>query len=385
MVIIDFIYDTTGGTENQVLLLLKNIDHSKYEIHLVCLHNTPWLREQFNIQHCVTKAFNYNVFNHADIGNLSSFGAVTRYIRRIKPDIVMTFFPTSYILGVLAARLAGVKNIVSTRRDHGLWLKKGILPLLKFANKFVKMIVTNAEAIKQLVVEEEGFDQNRIHVIYNGIDVKQFLYVYKPNNDIKATLRIPLKNFVIGLVAGLRPMKRHETFLKAAARVLKSRKDVHFILVGDGSTRAELEEMAKEFSIEKHIHFVGWQKDVRPFLSVMDIGLNCSANEGLSNAIMEYMACGVPCIISRAGGNEELIQHGENGYTFELDNADELASLIVDLLNNEQRRTHFALKARAAIEKNFSIEKMVSSYECLCSRLTSGTDGTSTMRSGEVA
>jgi L-malate glycosyltransferase len=71
-------------------------------------------------------------------------------------------------------------------------------------------------------------------------------------------------------------------------------------------------------------------------LELIDIGVNRSSMEGLSNAIMEYMASGVPCIVSNAGGNPELIENGVNGYTFELDNTSELANHIINLLDNKE-------------------------------------------------
>lgn len=364
MVIIDYIDGLDGGTENQLLRLLKNIDRGKYEIHLVCLYDTRWLKEEFCIQQCTTKAFDYNVYNHDDIRNIYSLKAIIKYIRKIKPDIVITFFPTSNILGVLAARLAGVKNIVSTRRDFGLWLNKGTLPLLRFANKFVKTIVTNAEVIKRLVASKEGFSLEKIQVIYNGIDFKDIRQTFAPRDKIKEMLGIPIDNSVVGIVAGLRPMKRHEIFLKAATRILEQRKDVHFLLVGDGPMKARLEEQVKENGIARYIHFAGMQHDVRPFLMAFDIGVNCSEKEGLSNAIMEYMVYGIPCVVSNTGGNVELIFHDVNGYIFHVNDHDELAISILDLLSDKHKKHKFAEKAKSVI-KNFSIETMVNSYETL--------------------
>jgi glycosyltransferase involved in cell wall biosynthesis len=133
--------------------------------------------------------------------------------------------------------------------------------------------------------------------------------------------------------------------------------------VGDGPLRKDLATVASALEIGNHIHFMGWQEDVGPFLSVFDIGVNCSANEGFSNAIMEYMTYGVPCIVSDAGGNPELVEHGINGYTFELDNDEELANQIIGLLDNKERQKEFVSKSKQKILEQLTLEKMIDAYD----------------------
>jgi glycosyltransferase involved in cell wall biosynthesis len=223
--------------------------------------------------------------------------------------------------------------------------------------------------VKELTSREEKIDLSKIYVIHNGIDIDDFKNDGDSRELLKQKLAIPLNHNVIGIVAGLRPMKRHITFLRAAQRILRERNDVDFVVVGDGPLRGDLEALSDEFGISWHIHFVGWQEDIVPFLSLFDIGVNCSANEGLSNAIMEYMACGVPCVVSKAGGNEELIENGVNGLTFELDNDRELASSIIGLLDDKPKQQEYAERAREIIAYEFSIQKMTANYDRLFSSI----------------
>jgi glycosyltransferase involved in cell wall biosynthesis len=174
---------------------------------------------------------------------------------------------------------------------------------------------------------------------------------------------------VVGIVAGLRPMKQHKTFIRAACRVLEANPNVEFVVVGDGPLRDELETFTADLGINGRIHFVGWQGNVYRFLSIFDIGVNCSANEGLSNAIMEYMACGVPCIVSRAGGNEELIENGVNGHTFELGNDAELARLILTLLEDTKKQEEFAGESRRIIRTRFGMDSMIRNYDSYFDRI----------------
>ena len=365
MFYIDFIYGSTGGTENQLIKLMNNLDHEKFELYLLCLRDTPWLEENRSKLKCTVAAFNYNEFNHAAPRNLMVFWKTVNHMKKVRPDIVVIFFKIRYILGVLAARLAGVKSIISTRRDYGLWLDDRSIYALRFANRFLRGIITNSQQVKELTCLKEHFDRSNVHVIYNGIEADKFRQFSGPDISLKASLGIPLSNKVVGIVAGLRPMKRHKTFLLAASKVLEIRRDVNFLIIGDGTLRGELENHAAELDIKENVHFLGWQHDIVRYLSIFDIGVNCSMNEGLSNAIMEYMAAGVPCIVSDAGGNRELLHNGDNGLVFPLDDHHELVRCIEALLADEATRKTFIDRSRRRIEEHFSIENMIAAYEGL--------------------
>ena len=368
--VIDHIYAVTGGTENQLVKLVNNLSQNRYELHLLCLNETPWLKRNRYLLNAKIHAYHYDVFNHKHPRNVIQVLRIIQLIRRLSPDIAICFFKTSYVLGVLCARLAGVKAVVSTRRDYGLWLGKKYLHLLRIANRFVSVIVTNSSRVRDLVVDKEQFDERRIVVIYNGIDNEVFPTRENANVGVREELGIPLRNSVVGIVAGLRPMKRHETFLQAAKSILDRRRDVSFLVVGDGPLGGELEDLVRKLDIRASVLFLGWKEDVLPYLSIMDIGINCSANEGMSNAIMEYMRSGVPCIVSNAGGNSELIEHGLNGWVFRLDDHEELARLILALLNDPDKRRMFIEKSKERIRFGFSVEKMIREYDALFSAIT---------------
>lgn len=359
--IIDTIHGIKAGTETQLNLLINYLDKDKYEIHLLCLRETEWMKENSSTLNCKVSVFKVNsIINPM---SFLSYINVIRHLRTIKPDIVMTFFRDSNIVGVIAARLANVKIILSTRRDYGLWLDKRTHYILGLANRFVKGIVANSRKVKELTCKEEIVDCSKTHVIYNGIKFGDVDPVKFDKERFKNKLGIPLDNQIVGIVANLRPMKRYKTFINAAKHVLLEKKNVHFVIVGDGQLRNSLENLALELGIRDSIHFAGSQEDVLPYLSIFDIGVNCSANEGLSNAIMEYMDFGIPCIVSAAGGNEELIENGINGYTFILDDHLELARLILDLMDDDEKKKAFVVKSKEWVTANLSIDNMINQYD----------------------
>ncbi len=361
--IIDFIFGTTGGTENQLLKILKNLDKKRFKASLIALKNTDWLNKNKNVFECPVFAFDYNIYQHGNPKNLLVIPKVIYQLKKLKPHIVICFYKISYIIGVLCASWAGARNIISTRRDYGLWLDGKSEIFLRIANRFVKEIVTNSENVRQLTSKKEKYPLYKISVIYNGIEFNDPLPKKEKKIDIRKKLGISPNQKLIGIVAGLRPMKRHETFLKAAGAILQKRQDVDFLVIGDGPRRQELENLSKELQISPHVHFLGWNEDVNDLLLQLDIGINCSANEGLSNAIMEYMAQGIPCVVSSAGGNPELIKDGFNGFLFALGDWKQLANKVQILLDNKELGQQFAQHSKEIIYSKFSVAKMISQYE----------------------
>jgi polysaccharide deacetylase family protein (PEP-CTERM system associated) len=369
VLMIDRIGSDLAGTENQLLKLIIGLDRERFEVHLVCFDETPWFnnnRARFN---CTLHVVHLKRFRR--LGTYLNFFRLVRLLRRLEPDVVHTFFPVANIVGVLAARLAGVRRIVSSRRDYGEWMLRHYLLATRFANRFVSSIVTNSQRVKELTETIEKVPADRIEVIYNGIDLDAFRDLRR-DEALKRSLGIPASNSVVGFVANFRLMKRHETFIRAAAEVLKRRNDVDFVLLGEGFIKGrqeELEALARTLGVRERLHFVGRSPEVLRYLSFMDVGVNCSYGEGLSNAVMEYMAAEVPCIVSDSGGNPDLISADIHGAMFKVDDHAGLAAEIIRLLDDTQRRARYVAAARRRMETEMSLPAMLRAHEGFYRRL----------------
>lgn len=367
--IIDVLRTNLAGTENQLIKLIKGVDRRRFDVELVCFRDDPWFEANKAALGCPARVFRISNFKSpATYLNILRLAA---YLRSSKADVVHTFFPVGNIVGVMAARLAGVRVIISSRRDYGEWMSPRYLFVTRLSNRFATRIIANSNAVRDLTLEKEKAGQDRLGVIYNGIDTS-FGAGLSTDRELKRRLGIPEGDLVAGIVANFRPMKHHHTFVRAAAEVLRNRKDVSFILIGTGSLRGQAERLAEELGIRDKLFFLGPQKDILPYLSIMDIGVNCSEGEGLSNAVMEYMSAGVPCVVSRAGGNPDLIQDGINGYTFAIDDHQALATSMLRLFEDSGARAAFTAAARRKIEAEMSLGVILSKYEELYGRLFSG-------------
>jgi len=366
---IDRIGSNLAGTENQLLKIIAGLDRRRFEIHLICLDDRPWFQEHRSEFNCATYLIPINRVKHP--GTYLNFLRLVWLLRRLAPDIVHTFFPVANIVGVLAARAAGVRQIVSSRRDYGEWMLRHYLAATRFANRFVTRIVTNSPQVKALTQRVENVAEDRIEVIYNGIELASFSGLHR-DEALKQSLGIPAGNKVVGIVGNFRAMKRHETFVRAAREILLQRGDVDFVLLGEAfveGRQEQLESLARSLGVRERLHFVGRCPDVLRYLSFMDIGVNCSQGEGLSNAVMEYMAAGVPCVVSDSGGNPDLVSPDVHGAVFRLDDHAGLAAEILRLLDDPQRCGRYAASARRRIDTEMSLPAMLAAYEQFYERL----------------
>jgi len=368
--IIDIFDTDLAGTENQLLKMIRGLDATRFDVQLICLTSHPWFEQHGATLGCPAVAFQIRDFKKPR--TYWHLVKLIGHLRRLKPDVVQTFFPISNIVGVLAATLAGVPSILSSRRDYGEWMTARYLAATKLANRFADKIVANSAAVRALTEQKEHLRNGKLQVIYNGMEVEHFAGL-TPDPTLRRRLAIPEGDKVIGLVANFRPMKRHDTCVRALAEIARRRRDVTALFLGYGPMRPALEQLARDLGIADKICFAGSQPDIRSYLALMDVGVNCSEMEGLSNAVMEYMAAGVPCVVSDSGGNRDLITHNVHGLTFPLGDHQTLAEHLLSLLGDAVLRRRLADGARKKILTEMTLPAMLAQYETLYADLVDRT------------
>jgi glycosyltransferase involved in cell wall biosynthesis len=196
--------------------------------------------------------------------------------------------------------------------------------LRKFGIRRASYLQATSARIARLLVER-GFDASRVLLVPNGVSVERFSVPM----DLAFRQRMCGSARLVALFVGrLAPEKGHEMLLLAWGSVFAGRGDVKLLLVGDGPMRHKLAALARELSIEDQVVFAGHADDVAPFIAIADLGLLTSLAEGLSNALLEYMAGGLPVIGSRVSGTEDFVIPGETGWLFEPGQRSELAQCL---------------------------------------------------------
>lgn len=266
---------------------------------------------------------------------------------------------------ILAGKLLNKKVI--TKIGGGDCLDINLRSLFYFGSYMIKVIQKNVDKAIAIdggtlkTLEKEGFLKNRIEKIPNGVDLPQMVNL---QNIAKLKDKLGVNNYsnIVTCICRFRPEKGHEVLLKAWQEVLKRNSDSFLLLVGDGETLLERKQDTAMLGIAKKIKFTGKVFNVQDYLHVSNIFVLPSRREGLSNALLEAMATGLPCIASNVGGNVELISHEKNGLLFESGNSKQLARRILRLLDDKELAQRLGEKAQSTVSESFSIEHTANCY-----------------------
>ncbi len=361
--IVDHLSSDRAGTENQVMKLVHGLS-ARNQIELVVLRESPWLqKERANLPCKVT------VFQLESVASTAFWGGLLklrRHLRDTAPDVVHTFFPVANIFGVLCAHRARVPTIVASRRDYGHWMTPRYLKATRFANRYVHGIVTNSAQVKELTTRVEGFSADRVAVIPNGVDVAA-LRRKPPNLALKAQIGLPADATVVGLVANFRPIKRHDTLVHALARLLPTRPDLYLLFIGgdnhDDPAKESIIALTQRLGVDSNVRYSQAMGNVGDFLSFLDIGVNSSESEGLSNAIVEYMCAEVPCVISDGGGNRDLVEHERSGLLFPVGDDERLAAELARMLDDDALRHRCTGQALNMVVRRMDLNSVLAKFE----------------------
>ena len=198
---------------------------------------------------------------------------------------------------------------------------------------------------------------------------------------MRISYHLPENGFLFGCVSALRPVKDHEGLIKAFSlfmsgnQSIAKQKNANLVLVGDGPLASELQLYSRQFGIKEKVIFMGRHNDIHKILQALDAFILNSKTEGMSYAILEAMASGLPVIATNVGANTELIGHGIEGYLYSPGDLKSLSGYIAELIRNEACLSKMGEAARNKIVKSYSINKMVSSYKDLYEEVLSKKNG----------
>ncbi|MBV5330680.1 MAG: glycosyltransferase [Chlorobium sp.] len=357
--VIDTIESPTAGTEKQLLMLLKYLDRSKFQPYLCVLRSSQWTKTHFAECELIDIGFLSFGKLHSYL-NLIKFSA---WMRRERIDIVQTHFAEGNKVGIIAARLAGCKKIISTRRNQGYWHNRFELLLLATLNKWVACFLANSGNTREWVALAEGISPNRIKVIYNSLEID----IFSKGSDgerlaFRKQLDFPSEAIIVGVVANLRPVKAIDVFILAAARVLEQLPQVRFVVVGAGPEKEKLEALCDDLGIKSFIRFLGECLDVPSILSCIDIGVLSSSSESFSNAIVEYMAAGLAVVCTNVGGAREAIEDGFNGFVVEAGDFEKIAECIAVIIEKDLF-LDMGRRGKGKAERLFSHKEVIAHYQ----------------------
>jgi glycosyltransferase involved in cell wall biosynthesis len=199
-------------------------------------------------------------------------------------------------------------------------------------------------------------------LIRYGIEAGRFESNGAPQSA-RSALGIAPEEPVVGTVACFKPQKGPLDFIRACQLVKQQVPDAHFLMVGDGELRPEVERLGRRLGLDGTLHLVGWCEDVPQWLGAMDVFVLASRWEGLPIACLEAMASGLPVVGTTAGGIPELIRHGHNGLLVPIGEPHRLSEAVVRLLRDEEARRAMGARSGQLLDGQFTVERMVRETE----------------------
>ena len=276
--------------------------------------------------------------------------------KSLSPDIVQCWDLLSASFAIMPAKLLALK-FVNASISHAPnrikpFSKNWVRSKLTFA--ISDAIVANSKA----GLMSYGVTSEKAIFIHNGFDTNRIERL-KPENIVREELQIETPN-VVGMVGAFRNKKDYETFFGAARIILDNRDDVTFIGLGGGEKLSHYQKIHEKYG--NRVLLPGRVKDVESIVNTFNIGVLSTFTEGISNAIMEYMALAKPVVATDGGGTKELMVDGKTGFLVALKSVPDLAERIQQLLNNPTKSKEMGRAGRERILAEFNLEKMTRGY-----------------------
>jgi glycosyltransferase involved in cell wall biosynthesis len=356
-----FIIDSfeQGGSERQALQLLRQLHLSgQCRVHLACLQNRGSLRTDAD-QMGIGEINEYALTSFYDRNFATQLRRVVRFMKEHEIDVVHTHCFYTNIFGMAAAFLAGVPARVTSKGETDGFRTPMQKRAERLAFRLAHRVIANCLVVQNQLIKE-GVGPKRIIQHYNGLELERL----KVNPALRREEALasfglpqdPARRF-IAIVANLHnPVKDHPTFLRAAARVRAAVPDAAFVIAGEGDLMESHRELAKQLGIERDVFFIGRCDNVANLLFSSHIGVLSSKAEGFANAILEYMAAGLPVVATNAGGVREAIVEGESGFVVPVGDDEMMAERIIEVLGDSERARHMGQQGKLIVAEKFASE-----------------------------
>jgi glycosyltransferase involved in cell wall biosynthesis len=299
-----------------------------------------------------------------------------RLVRRLQPALIQGWMYHANLMALLVRPFLPSPTPV-------LWNIRQSLYDLKYEKKMTAWVIRLCArlSIKPVQIlynsqvsaaqhETLGYASGKRAVIPNGFDVEIFSPSEEARVQVRQELGLSPTSTLIGLIGRYDPMKDHENFIRATARLSKSNPDVHFLLAGNNVDvkNNDLMDLLQNLKLINKFHLLGEREDISRLTAALDISTCSSYGEGFPNVVGEAMACEVPCVVTDVGDSGWVV--GDTGLVVPPRDPVAMASAWKELLDmGFEERKVLGAKARKRVITNFSIDKIASQYESLYSNL----------------
>jgi glycosyltransferase involved in cell wall biosynthesis len=364
-----------AGSEKHLLILLTGLDKAKYQVTLVLLVERDKPLDDYALQLEEGGVQVRRVLIRGDINPLLVW-RLYQLLREGNYDLIHTHLIHADLYGTLAAKLAGVPIIISTKHNDNAFRRHPFYALLdRLASKFADKIIVISDHLKRFFVEIERLDPRKMTRIYYGLDTGWVegggSHTARPIS-VQEELGIPPDTPLAGIIARLNPQKGHTYLVTAFAKVVGSLPEARLLIVGDGNLRGDLERQTRELRITRQVTFTGWRDDIPRIMAALNLLILPSLWEGFGLVLLEAMMIGKPIVASRVSAIPEIVVDGVTGLLVPPRDPEALAKAIIALLQDKERADVMGRAGQERVKRYFSVDRMVQQTETLYGELVRG-------------
>ena len=346
----------TGGAKTHIFTLMKGLS-GKVETKIICFIKDTFYDE------AKERGIDIEVYPQEKRSDLSVVSKLSDEINNGNYDLVHAHGARANFICMFLKKKIKVPMVTTIHSDYMLDFKDSFYKNLIYTTlnkmslkKFDHYICVSDNFKKMLV--DRGFDRDKIHVLYNGIDTEEKIE-YIPKTAFLEKYKINYNGeLLVGIAARLDKVKDHETFIKACKETLEINPDIIFLIAGDGDEKKKLEEMAKSFGIEKNIYFLGFVRDKYSLFNAIDINVLTSVAESFPYVIPEAAMLAVPTVSTKTGGIPEIIKDDYTGYLFPVGNYKSLSRYLLDLYDKRDKLKELGDNIKKEVVEKYSHESM---------------------------
>lgn len=336
-----------GGAETQLVELALGLKRRRFAVEVVLLR----ARNDFSLDLAEAEV-PVTALRRVSWWDVRVLWRLYRHLRHTRPDVLHSFMFLANLVGVVAGRLARVPRVlVSLRCSYEATPGRFWRRVARWSHWRADRVIVNSEAARREELEA-GFPPERLDYVPNGI---RLAAASAPG---RAALDLPEGPLVLS-VGQLEAVKGQRYLIDAWATVRAAVPDATLLLLGSGSLRLELEELARRNGLATSVRLLGFRAPVLPYLLACDLLVQSSLSEGMPNAVLEAMAARRPVVATRVGGLPEVVSDGETGVLVPPADAQALARAIVGLLADRERRADMGAAAWRRVRDHFPAERMV--------------------------
>jgi len=348
---------SVGGAQSALLRLLRGINRKQFAPSVACLFNGDGATGEA-IRALGIPVFDAKMQSKTDLRALFS---VFHWLTIVRPIILHTSLFHANLIGRIAGRLAQVPIVLCSERTMAMessWRYR----LNRLTIGMVDGVIAVSETVRDFFVKQIGLPQDKMFVIYNGVETETASM--KTKEQAREELGLPLDALVIGAVLRLEAVKGVDDLLRAFAQV-EVKQPVYLAIVGDGTERELLFALAEELGITHRVFWAGQRNQASKLIPAFDLFVQPSRHEGMPNAVLEAMASALPIVATAVGGTSEAVADGESGLLVPAGDLEAIAAAITRLLDDAELRHRMGQIGRERVKDLFSVEQMVHKTECL--------------------